>query len=93
MAESTGWILVAAGIAGANEAIFAPVAEHKPLWVDFNWRLVPATVIAAFALAGLEKASPPLGKGLAMLAVLAVLIRPMGKAPSPLENVSKMLGQ
>lgn len=92
MAESTGFILAAAGIAAANEAIFAPVAQHKPLWVDFNWRIVPATALAALALAGLEKISPPLGKGLAMLALLSVLIVPVGNAPSPVENASKMLG-
>lgn len=92
MAASTGFILAAAGIAAANEAIFAPAATGRPLWVDFNWRLIPATAIAGFALAGLEQISEPLGKGLAMLALLAVLIVPMGNAPSPVENASKMLG-
>ena len=92
MAESTGFILAAAGIAAANEAIFAPAVAHKPLWVDFNWRIIPATALAALTLAGLEKLSPPLGKGLAMLALLTVLIVPVGNAPSPVENASKMLG-
>lgn len=94
MAASTGIILAAAGIAAANEAIFAPVAAHKPLWVDFNWRIIPATAIAAFALAGLEQIAPALGKGLALLALLAVLMGTTGNAgASPLDNVSKMLGQ
>ncbi len=92
MAASTGLILTAAGIVAANEAIFAPAAAGKPLWVDFNWRIVPATAIAALTLAGLEQISEPLGKGLAFLALLAVLIRPMGNAPSPVENASKLLG-
>lgn len=92
MAESTGYILAAAGIAAANEAIFAPVATHTPLWVDFNWRILPATAIAALTLAGLEQISIPLGKGLAMLALLTVLVVPMGNAPSPIDNASKMLG-
>ena len=92
MAASTGYILAAAGIAAANEAIFAPAVAHKPLFVDFNWRILPATVIAGFTLAGLEKISEPLGKGLAVLALLAVLITPVGNAPSPVENASKMLG-
>ena len=92
MAESTGYILAAAGIAAANEAIFAPVATGRPLWVDFNWRIVPATAIAALALAGMEQISIPLGKGLAMLALLTVLIVPMGNAPSPIDNASKFLG-
>lgn len=92
MAGSTGYILAAAGIAAANEAIFAPVATGRPLWVDFNWRLIPATAIAALALAGMEQISPPLGKGLAMLALLSVVLVPMGNAPSPIDNASKMLG-
>jgi hypothetical protein len=92
MAASTGYILAAAGIAAANEAIFAPAAQHKPLWVDFNWRIIPATAVAALTLAGLEKLSEPLGKGLAMLALLTVLMVPMGNAPSPIDNAIKMLG-
>lgn len=92
MAESTGYILAAAGIVAANEAIFAPAVTGRPLWKDFNWRIVPATAIAAVTLAGLEKISEPLGKGLAILALLTVLIVPIGNAPSPVENASKMLG-
>jgi hypothetical protein len=92
MAQSTGLILAAAGVAAANEAIFAPVATGKPLWVNFNWRIIPATAIAALALAGLEQISPVLGKGLAGLALLSVLMIPVGNAPSPIENASKFLG-
>lgn len=94
MAASTGYILAAAGIVAANEAIFAPAAAGKaPLTgVDFNWRIVPATAIAAFTLAGLEQLSEPLGKGLAVLALVAVLVIPVGNAPTPVENASKMLG-
>lgn len=92
MAQSTGYILAAAGIVAANEAIFAPVATGRPLWVDFNWRIIPATAIAALTLAGMEQISPPLGKGLAMLALLSVLIVPVGNAPSPIDNASKLIG-
>lgn len=90
--KSTGYILTAAGIAAANEAIFIPAVQHQPLWKGFNWRLIPATALAALAVGGLEKISEPLGKGLAMLALLTVLIVPVGNAPSPIENASKMLG-
>ena len=69
MAESTGYILAAAGIAAANEAVFAPAIAGKPLFSTFNWRILPATAIAGFTLAGLEKISPPLGKGLAALEI------------------------
>lgn len=93
MAESTGYILAAAGIAAANEAIFVPVTTGKPLWKDFNWRIIPATAIAALTLAGLEKLSPPLGKGLAILALLSVLMVRTGNAPSPIENASALLNK
>lgn len=92
MAESTGFILAAAGIAAANEAIFAPAVTGRPLFNSFNWRIVPATAIAGFALVGMEQISPALGKGLAMLALLAVLIVPIGNAPSPIQNLSRMMG-
>ena len=92
MASSTGYILAAAGIAAANEAIFAPASQNKPLFVDFNWRIIPATAIAALTLGGLEKISEPLGQGLAILALMAVLIVPDGNAPSPIDNASKFLG-
>lgn len=92
MADSTGYVLAAAGIAVANEVIFVPALQHKPLWSDFNWRIIPAAAVAAITLAGLEKVSPPLGKGLAVLALLAVIILPMGNAPSPVENAAKFLG-
>lgn len=92
MAQSTGLILAAAGIVAANEAIFAPMATHKPLWVDFNWRLVPATAVAALTLAGVESISPVLGKGLAALALLTVFIVPIGNAPSPIDNIIKAFG-
>lgn len=92
MAESTGLILTAAGIAAANELVFAPISEGKPLWIDFNWRLIPATALAALTLGVLENLSPQLAKGLAGLALLAVIILPVGNAPSPVENASKTLG-
>lgn len=92
MAESTGYILAAAGIAAANEAIFAPAVAGKPLWENFNWRIIPAAGIAALTLAGMEQISVPLGKGLAMLALFSVVLLPVGNAPSPVENATKLLG-
>jgi hypothetical protein len=90
--ESTGYILAAAGIAVANEIIFVPAIEHRPVFSDFNWRIIPATALAALAIGGLEALSKPLGKGLAILALMSVLIIPMGNAPSPVENAAKFLG-
>jgi hypothetical protein len=92
MAESTGYILAAAGAVVANDLIFAPIVQGGgPQWDALNWRIIPATAIAALALAGLEQLSPPFAKGLAMLALFAALIQPWGKAPSPIDNVAKFL--
>jgi hypothetical protein len=98
MASAAGIVLAAGGIAAANEAIFVPVSQHKDftssIKSDTNlWRLVPATAILALVLTGLEKVSEPLGKGLAGLVLLAVLVIPVGNAPTPLENAAKMVGK
>lgn len=93
MASAAGLILAAAGITAANEAIFIPATHDRPLWQDFNWRIVPATAVAALTLTALEKISEPLGRGLALLALLSALVVPFGNAPSPIDNLSKMLGQ
>lgn len=97
MASAAGIVLAAGGIAAANEAIFVPISKGRDfatsIKTDSNlWRLVPATAILALTLTGLEKVSEPLGKGLAGLILLAVLILPVGNAPTPLENAAKMVG-
>lgn len=97
MASAAGIVLAAGGIAAANEAIFVPISQGKDFGSSIKndtnlWRLVPATAILALTLTGLEKVSEPLGKGLAGLVLLAVLILPVGNAPTPLENAAKMVG-
>jgi hypothetical protein len=96
MASAAGLVLAAGGIAAANEAIFAPISHGKDLATSIKtdtnlWRLVPATAILALVLTGLEKLSEPLGKGLAGLILLSVLIVPVGSATSPIENATKMV--
>jgi hypothetical protein len=92
MLESTGYVLAAGGLVAANEAIFAPMVDHTKPWTSLNWRLVPATAILALVLGGIEKVNKPFGKGLGMLVLLSVLVIPVGKAPTPLENISKAIG-
>lgn len=93
MAESTGLILAAGGITLANEAFFAPLAKGKPGDLShINWRIVPATLIAAAALAGAEQLSPPLAKGIAGIALITVLFARFGNAPAPAENLARILG-
>jgi len=96
MASAAGLVLAAGGIAAANEAIFVPISQGKNFTTsvtsDTNlWRIVPATAILAIVLNGLEKLSEPLGKGLAGLVLLAVLIVPVGNAPTPIANAQKAL--
>lgn len=96
--SAAGLVLAAGGIAAANEALFAPLSQGKDFTTSIKsdtnlWRLIPATAILALVLTGLEKVSEPLGKGMAGLVVLAVLIIPVGTAASPLENVAKVVGK
>lgn len=93
MAASAAGIFLAAGaITLVNEAVFAPVASGGKITADFNWRIIPATLLGALAFGGLAKLSPGLAVGLASLVLMSVLLLPMGKAGSPLTNASKMLG-
>lgn len=92
MARSTGLVLTAGAIEIANEALFAPLAGHGTPWADWNWRLIPATALLAVALAGLERIAPGFAVGLAGLTVMAVFFVPVGNAPTPLENLLKVMG-
>ncbi len=91
MAESTGPVLLAGGLAMANEALLGPMAAGKPPdWTGW-WRLVPVTAGLALALAGLEKAAPEFAKGLAWLLVAGVLVFPPGKTGPLIGNANKIL--
>lgn len=92
MAESTGYVLAAAGLVAANQAILTPAIQKKPLFTGFNWRIIPATAIAGLTLAGLEKLSPPFGKGLGVLMLLSVLLWSGNSGPSPVDNAIAFLG-
>lgn len=90
MADSTGPVLMAGAITFVNEAFLAPAAGEPRSHI--NWRVIPATAGAALALAGLEKLAPRFAVGLAWLTLAAVLIVPVGNAPTPLATASKALG-
>lgn len=94
MPDSTGYILAAGAITFLNEAVFAPMAAgQNASWKsDINWRIIPATAVAAIALAGAEQLSPAFAKGIAAAALITVLFARFGNAPAPLENLSKILG-
>jgi hypothetical protein len=90
MSESTGYILAAGALTAANEAFFAPAAGDTG--VTFNWRIIPATAIAAVALSLIDQLSPEFGKGLAVTALITVLFAKFGNADPPAENLSVALG-
>jgi hypothetical protein len=93
MAASAAGVFLAAGaITLANEAVFAPVSSGGAISSEFNWRIVPATLLGALAFGGLAQVVPGFALGLAALVLLTVLLVPMGKAGSPVGNASKMLG-
>jgi hypothetical protein len=92
MARSTGIVLAVGGITFANEAVFSPIASGGTIRSDWNWRILPATAIAAALLGGLEQVSPKLAVGLAYISLVTVLFARLGNAPAPIENVAKALG-
>lgn len=92
MARSTGIILVVGAITLANEAVFAPVASGGHIHSDFNWRIVPATLVAAALLGGLEQVAPKFAVGVAYISLITVLFARFGNAPAPVESLSKALG-
>ena len=90
MASAAGLVVTAGAITAANEVLFAPVATHGT--PEFNWRIIPATVLLAMAMGGLEHLSSKLAQGLGWGMVLTVLLAPIGNAKSPFENANKALG-
>lgn len=92
MVSSAGWVLAAGGLVVANEAIFAPLVEHKTPWTSLNWRVVPATAVLALVIGGIEKVNGPFGKALGMLVFLSVMIVPYGNAKTPIDNIAKVIG-
>jgi hypothetical protein len=83
-------ILVTGLITAGNEVLFAPLAQgSKP---DFNWRLIPATAIAAFMIEGLSKLNPQIALGVSVSALITALFATLGKAGSPVTNAAKALG-
>lgn len=88
MAQSTGMVVAAGGIALANDALFGSTSSGA--WVpDINWKIIPATIILALVLGGMEQAAPKFAVGLSGLTLLAAIIVPMNaKNKSFLDNVA-----
>jgi hypothetical protein len=91
VARSTGPVLLAGGLAAANEALFAPLAAHKaPDWAA-TFRLLPVTAGLALGLALLERAAPQFAVGLGWLLVAGVFVFSPTGGPAVLTNVNKVL--
>ena len=91
MASAPALVLTAGAITAANEVVFAPITQPGKA-PAFNWRIIPATVLLAMALGGLENLSTKLAQGLGWGMILTVTLAPIGNAPSVMENVNKALG-
>lgn len=92
MATAAGIIILAGSISLANEALTAPYEKGATDVAKYiNWRIVPATAIAAVLFAGLESANAALAKGLASVALVTSLIHPIGNGPSPLVHLSQLV--
>lgn len=89
--SAAGWVIAAGAIELSNEALFAPLEGHGKPWSNINWRIVPATAVLAIVLTGFEKVFPDFGNLLGILVMGSVLVIPYGNAPSPLDNISKVV--
>jgi hypothetical protein len=78
-------MLVVGGITLANQTLLA----KEPGEID--WRIVPATAIAAAGLALLERVSEELAVGLAWIALVSVLFVRLNDKPAPAENLLDIL--
>lgn len=106
MSRAAGFVLAAGLLSAANEVIFAPLVVSSSqsgsiqsreatfgntAINNFNWRIVPATAILALLLGGLETVTPDFAVGLGGLVLLSVLIVPVGNAPTPIDNIAKVV--
>lgn len=89
MGPAADVILLTGAITTANELLFAPLAGNH---VSFNWRVIPATGIAALLVEGLSRLNPQIALGVAVSALITALFIPLGKGGSPVENASRALG-
>lgn len=87
MAASTGPAIAMGAITWANQVVISP---DKPAdMFATSARIAVGTGIAVGALTLVDKASPQLAKGVAWLALVAVLFTRINGRPSPTENLLK----
>jgi hypothetical protein len=84
--------LVTGALAAGNEAVFAPLAGNGTFSSDFNWRIIPATVIFAALMEGLSDVNMKVAMGISVTALITVVFNSTGKAGSPVLNLAKAMG-
>jgi hypothetical protein len=92
MAESTGPALMVGAISLANVWFLQPMASGKNPNLTQGWRIIPATLVFALALGGLEKLSPVFAKGIAYIALITVCLTEPTGANAPVVNLADILG-
>lgn len=92
MATAAGIIITTGAITLANDALSAPYVQGAtPVIKYINWRVIPATAIAALIFAGFEKLNPSLARGMAYVGLVTALIHPMGAGPSPITHLVEIV--
>lgn len=90
--DAAGIILVTGAITLANEALNAPYQKGTTdVLKAINWRVIPATAVAALLFAGLDSVNHGVAVGLAAVALIAVLLTRLGKGPSPVEHLAQIM--
>ena len=93
MATAAGISIVAGMITLGNDALNAPYTKGtSSVASSINWRVIPATAVAAALFAGLESLNATLAKGLASVALVTTLIHPFGNGQAPLVHLASVLG-
>ena len=83
MARSTGIVLLTGGIT---------FSTHYLADKSFDWKVIPATGVAALGLMLLESLNQPLAVGIAIIAMVTVLFAGVGGKPSPAAILMKTMG-
>jgi len=93
MATAAGIIITTGAITLVNEALSVPfVPGNTNVLKGINWRVIPATAIAAFMFSGFESVNATAARGVAAMALLTMLLVGVGSNPSPVQNIANALG-
>src|SRR6185312_7452762 len=93
MATPAGIIFAAGGITMLNEALSVPAnGTTADILKALNWKVIPATAIAAGLFTGLSELSQPVATRLAWLVFVTTLFAGFGTAPSVIQRLNDLMG-